>query len=114
DGIFMVDPKRYPTSFKLRAYERAGIKAVAAIAGREQGRAIVQACNVVDRLSFVASQQFGIDRFKGDYRTRISQAVLDLDPGDIDPKSQLGNALKQMAKEQKKEGGKPHGGHSGV
>jgi len=102
----MVDPKRYPTSFKLRDYERAGIKAVAASASREQGKTIVQACNVVDRLSFIASQQFGIDRFKGDYRTRISQAVLDLDPGNIDPKSQLGNALKQMAKEQRKEGGR--------
>jgi hypothetical protein len=40
---------------------------------------------------------------------RISQAVLDLEPGDIDPGSPLGNALKQMAKEQKKEVKKPRG-----
>jgi len=53
----MVDPKRYPTSFKLRDYERAGVKAVAAIADREQGRTIVQACNIVDRLSFKTTGQ---------------------------------------------------------
>jgi hypothetical protein len=104
----MVASKRYPTSFKLRDYERAAIKALAAIADREQGETIVQACNMVDRLSFIACQQFGIDRFKADYRMRISQAVLDLEPGDIDPGSPLGSALKQMAKEQKKEGKKPH------
>lgn len=108
----MIGEKRYPTSFKLRDYERAGIKALAATADREQGETIVQACNVVDRIAFIASQQFGIDRFKKDYRTRISQAVLDLDPGDIDPKSRLGNVLKQMAKEQKKEGKKPRGKRS--
>ena len=98
----MVDSKKYPTSFKLRNYERAGIKAVAATADRDQGETIVQACNVVDRLAFIASQQFGIDRFTGDNRTRISQAVLDLDPGDIDTKSKLGKALRHMAAEQKK------------
>ena len=98
----MVDSKKYPTSFKLRNYERAGIKAVAATADRDQGETIVQACNVVDRLAFIASQQFGIDRFTEDNRTRISQAVLDLDPGDIDTKSKLGKALRQMAVEQKK------------
>lgn len=100
----MVDLKKHPTSFKLRNYERAGIKALAATGDRDQGETIVQACNVVDRLAFIGSQQFGIDRFKGAYRTRIAQAVLDLDPGSIDPKSQLGKALKQMATEQKREG----------
>jgi hypothetical protein len=95
--------KKYPTSFKLRDYERAAIKALAATGDRDQGETIVQACNLVDRLSFIASEQFGIDRFKGGYRTRIAQAVLDLEPGNIDPKSPLGTALKQMALEQKME-----------
>jgi hypothetical protein len=98
----VVDSKKYPTSFKLRNYERAGIKALAATADRDQGETIVQACNVVDRLAFIASQQFGIDRFTEDNRTRISQAVLDLEPGDIDTKSKLGKALRQMAAERKK------------
>jgi hypothetical protein len=93
---------KQPTTFKLRNYERAGIKALAATADRDQGETIVQACNVVDKLAFIASQQFGIDRFKGDYRTRIASAVLDLDPGEIDPKGELGKALKQMAAEQEK------------
>ena len=98
----MVESKKYPTSFKLRNYERAGIKALAAMADRDQGETIVQACNVVDRLAFLAAQQFGIDRFKGDYRTRITQALLDLDLGHIDSKSELGKALKKMAREQQK------------
>jgi hypothetical protein len=97
-----MDIKKHPTSFKLRNYERAAIKALAATGDRDQGETIVQACNVVDRLSFNALQQFGIDRFKGDYRTRITQAILDLDPGGIDPKSELGKALKKMASEQKR------------
>jgi hypothetical protein len=101
--IFMGELKKYPTSFKLRNYERAAIKALAATGDRDQGETIVQACNLVDRLSFIAFQQFGIDRFTGDYRTKITRAILDLDPGGIDPKSQLGKALKQMATEQKKE-----------
>ena len=108
----MVASKRYPTSFKLKDYERAAIKALAATADREQGETIVQACNMVDRLAFVACQQFGIDRFKGDYRMRISQAVLDLEPGEIDPGSPLGSALKQMAEEQRKEGKKRSGRRS--
>lgn len=99
----MVHLKRHPTSFKLRDYERAGIKALAATADREQGETIVQACNLVDRLAFIASQQFGIDRFKGGYRTSITQAILDMDPGNIDPKSELGKALKKMASKQQKE-----------
>ncbi|MBW1744722.1 MAG: hypothetical protein JRJ47_15045 [Deltaproteobacteria bacterium] len=43
---------------------------------------------------------------------RISQAVLDLEPGDIDPGSPLGNVLAHMAKQQKKEGKKPRGRRS--
>ena len=100
----MIDMKRYPTSFKLLNYERATIKALAATAGRSQGEVIVQACNLVDRLAFIASQQFNIDRFRGDYRQRITQLVLDCDPGDIDPKGELGKALKKLAKEQREDG----------
>ncbi|MBW1744723.1 MAG: hypothetical protein JRJ47_15050, partial [Deltaproteobacteria bacterium] len=49
----MVASKRYPTSFKLRDYERAAIKALAATSDREQGETIVQACNMVDRITFI-------------------------------------------------------------
>ena len=45
--------KKYPTSFKLRDYERAAIKALAATGDRDQGETIVQASRIGPELAAI-------------------------------------------------------------
>ena len=92
--------KRKATSLKLSDFERAVVKGVAGHAGYPQGEMVAKAVLLVDRLESQAMTEFHINPYLLGAREKVYRAVLECEPGPIDPKSELGRKLQAIAKEQ--------------
>ena len=84
---------------KLATSEHRALASLAKLVGQDQGEVIANLITLAERMVFVASQQFGIDRFRDNNRGRLLELILSKDPGDIHETGELGQTIQALKKE---------------